>query len=518
MKRSFILNKPDAGSRILVVAPPRGGFTLLLSMLNILARCRPRRADGVRDAVNRATPLAGRFVERAMSRVIVEHMDEDLVFYSGEFRLLAGGPKWIDPEDCETACVRKYFGAKDLGDFTFIQYHPRFILDFDDVIHSHVYPRAWLDHPGYQDCIKFTAIRHPIDILHSSVYSINALTSEYIQRHVDDDPSDIRQELAIYKLSDPNFVEGLVTYLLKYLKEFVEVKDRFDHLVKWEDIIGEPVKTIRAVAVAAGVEVSDDFAGQMWQKLDHRNLMRWHKHNYRIGVLDDWKRSMTNTHLEIFRKHGFDDILAALGYPKIELFNPRKYTPVQKKIEECVERGEAYTPKVDDNVFWFAFNKSNFVSDKFNFKTYDRLGDARIERSCFKDEPFVEAFRERMGSAVRTANEFLAAVREAASAAAPGEAMDTVETQYRDVFAAQLPAEELSTFTDEMASIHRAQPPDRIPMHMAEYKSNNIVSVNDDYYGVPKSLGPIDLQQSVDDRPEILRGQSIEDVRAMIDS
>ena len=487
-------------------------------MLNILSRCRPDRPDRVGDAVNRAVPAAGQFVERAMSRFIREHVDENLVFYSGEFRLLTGGPKWIDPDDPEVTCVRKYFGAKDLDDFTFIQYHPRFVLDFDDVVHSHVNPRAWLDHPGYRDYLKFTAIRHPIDILHSSVYSINALTSEYIQRHVDDDPSGIREELAVYKLSDPNFVEGLVTYLLKYLREFVEVKDRFDHLMKWEDIIGDPIKTIRGVGSAADIEISDDFAAQIWQKLDHRNLMRWHKHNYRIGVLDDWKRTMTNTHLEIFKKHGFDDILGALDYPKIEMFDPSDYTPVQQKIEECVARGEAYTPKVDDNIFWFAFNKSNFVSDKFKFKTYPRLGDVRIERSCFKDEAFVERFRETMGGAVRTANEFLSAVREAASAQAPDEALDGVESEYHDVFAAELSEAGMSTFVDEMDAIRHGHPLDKVPMHMAEYKSNNIVSVNDHYYGVPQSLGSIDLQHGIDDHPGILSGQSIEDVRAMIDS
>ena len=37
--------------------------------------------------------------------------------------------------------------------------------------------------------------------------------------------------------------------------------------------------------------------------MDHVNLLRFHKHNYRKGkgIVGDWKNSLVNEHLDIFR-------------------------------------------------------------------------------------------------------------------------------------------------------------------------------------------------------------------------
>jgi hypothetical protein len=398
--------------KFLVVAPPRGGFTLLISVINILYHLKNIQKDNVQNTVNHFVPLAGEFVSKTMDNIFKKYIGLEDLFYSGEFRkVLVGGPKWLDENDTNTMCVRKYLGVRKLGDFTFIQYHPRFLLDYDEVVHSHNHPKLWIELPDFKDYLKFASIRNPIDIIHSSVYSINALASEYIQRYVKENESDIRLKLALNKFTNPDFMEGLVIYLINYLKEFIPLRNRFLYVMKWEDLILQSTKTILEIADAAGLNITAKVAKEIWGNLQYRNLTRWHRHSFRKGVIGDWKLSITNSHLELFKSYGFNEFLKELSYEEIKYFNESDYTPTQKIIEEYLKKGKIYKPHEDEDLYTFAFNKTNLTSEKFFFKSYPRLGDVHIERSTFKDEAILEGFRQAMGNAVEFANRFLVEIR-----------------------------------------------------------------------------------------------------------
>ena len=66
--------------------------------------------------------------------------------------------------------------------------------------------------------------------------------------------------------------------------------------------------------------------------LDHVNLLRYHKHNYRRGkgIVGDWKNSLVNEHLDVFREYGFESYCQALGYPRLPTLRPRDYSPYQR--------------------------------------------------------------------------------------------------------------------------------------------------------------------------------------------
>lgn len=515
------MGSDNAYPKYLVVAPPRGGFTLLISVINELYHNENINKDAVQIYINKFVPLASEIVSKAINKYFSEHIKLDDLFYSGEFRnILVGGPKWLDKDESNTICVRKYLGVKGLGDFTFIQYHPKYLLDYDEVVHSHNHPGIWIDNHEFRDYRKFTSIRNPIDIIHSSVYSINALASEYIQRCVDQDESTIRYKLALNKFTNPAFMEGLVIYLVNYLKDFMPVRDKFRYVMKWEDLILRPVETILKIAHAGEFNISKATAKNIWERIQFRNLTRWHRHSFRKGVIGDWKNSITNIHLELFKSHGFDELLETLGYDRIKYFKESAYSPVQKDIEACLKKGKVYKSHEDEDLYTFAFNKTNLTSSKFTFKSYPRVGDIYIERSTFKDEHIIEGFRNELGNTIANANHFLTEIREIKLLRIKDEtiALNEIQTKYRKIFG--------ESMVNDIPEYERAFSPrglddkqGRVPRLMESYKSYNIVKLGNDFYAVPQKLGPLDLQKiDMSLYKTIIQGNSIHHMKTVIDS
>jgi hypothetical protein len=375
--------------RPLVVGAPRSGFALLCSVV-IHFLPMTRRDLGLRQEIlNILLRGVGDHVADSIVRRFARHGVTNDLLYNPNFRYVVGGPKWIPRDRQNTACFRKYIGVKGKGDFTLVTSHPREVLNLDEIVHSHADPGLWLEHPGYADYTKFASVRNPVDILNSSVFSLNALASEYIQKFIppEQDNDTIRQDLALYKFTDLNFFEGLVKFLAGYFDEFMAVHDRYI-LMRWEDLIRQPVPTILRLAGESGVPVTEGYAASLWRKLDHVNLTQAHKHNYRVGhgVVGGWKNWITNHHLRMIKDYGFDKHMTTLGYGEIEFFDETAYTPFQRKVSDCIDAGKVHTEFFDPDLFTFAFNKSNLVSDKFPFKRYEWRQHTQIERSIFENE------------------------------------------------------------------------------------------------------------------------------------
>lgn len=374
----------------LVVGAPRSGFALLASVVIHFAPLRPSKLDRRQKLLNTLLrELGDTTAERIVDTFAGVGITNDLL-YNPNFRYLVGGPKWLTDHRPDYAAFRKYIGVRGKGDFTLVTSHPRQILDMDEIVHSHTAPAMWPDHPGYQDYTRYASIRHPAGILNSSVFSLNALASEYIQKFVapEDDNDLIRQNLALYKFTDLDFFEGLVRFLKGYLDEFSAVADRYI-VMRWEDLIQRPVPTIERLAFESGIPLPEGFAAGIWKKLDHVNLTQSHKHNFRAGkgIVGDWKHWITNEHLEMIRAHGIEPHMEALGYGKIEYLDPGHYTEFQRRVSEHLHRRTVFRDFADADLFTYAFNKSNLVSDKFPFKRHDWREWTQIERSIFTDEP-----------------------------------------------------------------------------------------------------------------------------------
>ncbi len=338
----------------------------------------------------------------------------DLVF-NGEFHLLTGGPKWLANDNTKLACFRKYFGVRGMGDFLLVTSHPREVLEYDQVIHSHTNPGLWLKEDYYASFRKFTSIRNPIGIINSASFSLNAMASEYIQKFLPSESEDhIRQRHGLYKLTDMEFFCGLVRFLKNYLEEYLQCQGHY-FVMRWEDLISDPVKTICRIAGALELDCSELDAMAIWQPMDHVNLLRYHKHNYRKGkgIIGDWKNSLVNEHLDIFREHGFDRYMEALGYPPIPHFDCHTYSPYQKLIVQYLQRGEVYRDVGDQDLFGFAFNKTNIDASKFGFKSYPARKWTKVERTTLSRDDIVEAVSDTAEECCERINNILYQVLDA---------------------------------------------------------------------------------------------------------
>ena len=394
----------------LVVGAPRTGFALLASVLIHFVPLAPGKLDVRQRVLNALMRHLGDHVSSEIVKAFARRGIIDDLLYNANFRYVVGGPKWLKEGDAETACFRKYIGVRGMGDFTLITSHPRQLLDMDEIVHSHSHPGLWLTHSAYRDYVKYASVRNPIGILNSAVFSLNALSSEYIQKFVPParDNHQLREHLALYKLTDLDFFEGLVRFLAPYLREFLEHRRGYT-VMRWEDLVTEPVPTIRRLGEAAGIEVSAAYARGIWAKLDHVNLTQAHKHNYRLGagIVGGWKRWIVNEHLDIARRHGLEDIAIELGYERFGRLDESRYTPFQRQVAGFIRRGEVHRDFFDPDLFTFAFNKSNLVSDKFPFRRHGWRRHTQIERSIFTDQALERAIWDVAETATGELNEFI---------------------------------------------------------------------------------------------------------------
>lgn len=491
----------------LVVGAPRTGFSLLINVLSELYPLTPGKADGKRRLLRAFVDKAGGVISATVEETLAGHgIREDLI-YNDNFRQLLGGPKWLCEHDRSRACFRKYIGVRGKGDFTLITSHPREILDCDAIVHSHSHPSVWAAESAYEDYLKFASIRDPVDTVNSACFSINALTSEYIQRFLrpKDDNDGLRQHLALYKLTDLDFFEGLVRPLTAYLEEFLACREAY-HEMQWEDLIARPVETIGGVAVVAGVPIDEAYAREIWSSIGHRNLTGAHKHNYRRGHgrIGGWKSTLTNEHLAVFRECGMEPLSGALGYGKICDLDPGEYTPFQRKVSGYIRRGESFQSYDDPDLFEFAFNKSNLDASKFpRFKSYDWREHTRVERSSFEDEVILEdawAAAEAAAGVINQALEALIAL-EPESRTGSDEDLRRFASAYTEELAGTEGADQLGQALVEAWS----QPASDPPRLVRSVGRTNVVSYAGRLYGVPKSLGPVDLgQEDVDGRPGVV--------------
>lgn len=506
----------------LVVGSPRSGFALLCSVIAHLSPMAPRQLGLRQQCLRIVANGYSHYIAKAIDVAFADAgIDNDLIF-NQNFRNLTGGPNWLRENEKDVACVRKYIGVRGLGDFTLVVAHPHEILEIEDIVHSHSHPRRWIEEPYYDAFTMFASVRNPVGIINSSLFSINALTSEYIQRFLppDEDNDQMRQSLALFKFTNLDFFEGIVRFYKRYFDEFMAVRSHYN-VMRWEDLIQEPAQTIRWLAETVDLPVDLAHATQIWQRIDHVNLTGAHKHNFRKGggKVGDWTRWMTNHHLEIIRDHGLEDHAVALGYEPLPTLSEGNYTDFQKHVADLVRRGDIFDDYADRNLFEFAFNKSNLDSENFSFRRYDWKSHTRVERSSFGNEDILHRVWRSANVAAGELNAVFRVVLDGAygSQGVAARSLDSVRQaaeplsrlmpkahQAVDASLAQLL--ELTSDRDggEWEPHSQICEP-REPRLIRGLHGFNIVSYAGNFYGVPQSAGPIDLRsQSVVDVPHVV--------------
>lgn len=517
----------------IVVGHPRTGFTLLISVLaELMPYSNREEVSPVVRAVRALCDTAGMQIAARIEGVFQRHGLLNDLIYNYNFKQLAGGPKWLKAGDNGLACFRKYIGIRGQGDFTVITSHPRQVLRYYDILHSHADPARWAEDPEYRNGQHFASIRHPAGTLASACFSLNALASEYIQRFVppDADNDMIRQRLALYKLSDLNFFEALIGPFKAYLEEFCGCIDRYT-VMRWEDLIQAPIQTIQTLGNAIGILIQDSEAAEIWRRLDHVNLTGAHKHNYRYGhgVVGGWRRWLTNTHLDVMRDYGLEQYAERFGYGAFSSLNEQAYTPFQKTLDAYIKRGEAFRDYGDEDLFGFAFNKSNLDLTRFAFKRYEWRTHTQIERSSCTNERLVMDVWDAAEEACGLVNEALHCVwcEEERFALDGASGVDDVIAILRPLFITSEAREScrkalIDAIQPSKQGMSRAEPGGSEscvapPILLQSVGTTNIVVFGGLYYALPQCLGPIDLQKEcVRDWPGVEIADSLSGILARV--
>ena len=165
---SNLINMRTDLQNLMVIAPPRSGFTLLLSILNLIKRDYISSHSLPRLYSDNIVSCYSLVFDKILRSQLSKHRGNQHLYYNREFTKLTGGPKWLQKKDDnrEDLCVRKYVGIQGLGDFTFILYLPTWLQELDEIAHSHSHPAKWSSHPDYISFNKFSSVRNPVDIVH----------------------------------------------------------------------------------------------------------------------------------------------------------------------------------------------------------------------------------------------------------------------------------------------------------------------------------------------------------------
>lgn len=373
----------------LVVGLPRSGFALTSSILIHIFNQVDNKYSQKHQAIRFFCSSFGSLISKKIIRYFEGlNLGNDLI-YNQNFQFLLGGPIWNNDHLGKRAYFRKYIGIRGQGDFTLITSHPLDLLDQYEIVHSHGPFSDWISDDYFRNYNRFASIRNPFGIINSACHSINALASEYIQKFISQqDPEKLRIDLAYYKLSDVKFFEALAEPLKKGLLDQIKTQDSYSQ-VKWESLISTPELEINRIINCLGLNLDENFANQIWQKIGFKNLTGFHRHNYREGkaYIGDELESLCGEHVEILVGMGFAEICDQIGY-KLPKLNPRHYNDFQKNVSKSIQTGKPLDPCKDRDLFNFAFNKSNINFEGFGFRQYEWKKHTRIERSNIANKQF----------------------------------------------------------------------------------------------------------------------------------
>ncbi|RDL44223.1 hypothetical protein DN730_11385 [Marinomonas piezotolerans] len=379
-----MLNQP-----IVLSGQPRSGYALTNNIIHKIKLCARRLNDDSQrqkaQAITRDPSL--HLVDVYHSALQSSGYDLNHVIINGEFHSLFGGPKWFDEDG--HYYVRKYIGVVGKGDLLINHRIPSLIAHYYDTLHSHEYPQVMLSLAP--DARHVASIRNPLDMMNSANHSINALSSEYIQRNPSlGQETTIREQIALSKFSDLRLCDGLIQHQKRYWLEFLPVQDQFYQVI-WEDLIQFPLETIQKLCEALHISLNQTQIRAIWHSMDHKNTLLYHLHNFREnkGIVGDWQNNLVNEHIDLFKAAGFDEILVALGYPQLTYFRESEYNDRQKAITANLRTGA--TPSIsDDTLATFAFNKSNIDTSQYDFYKGQWQGNTCIERATFTDSALFE--------------------------------------------------------------------------------------------------------------------------------
>lgn len=345
-----------------VLGIPRSGFSLIMNALDhqILWDSDQRSELGEINAI------LGKEVTKNFFNSMIGSSG---VIWSGEFDFLTGGPKILSDKFLK---VRKYLGFIDQGDIVFEISLNSKLLFLNHIFHSHYFNINKKSNDS-----TLISNRNPCGIFESAIHSLNAMTSEYIQKvHPEfsiEKIEEIRNDMALYKFSRSDVVSALMNFQVNetcQMNMYISMT-RNNEVIEWEDLISsesDEFLKIYEFLRTNHIEVQDfSIAKKAFYKNINKNLLEFHKHNFRAGhaLRDGWifglPYSISKKLTDMIKKD--DKGVSIKNYQKhFENLNVNKYILHRhgKMVEKTLKSKKVYDSELmNSNIKEFSMNKSN---------------------------------------------------------------------------------------------------------------------------------------------------------------
>lgn len=148
---------------------------------------------------------------------------------------------------------------------------------------------------GFSTCV---VIRNPLDVIVSNAakFPINSK----------------REKRPSLLINDLEWFESMIVNIGKCYKNFIDNKDKV-FFVKYDDLMENPIRTIKNLAVSLDIEVTEAQCRDIWSEFGNRNLNDKHFHCWRPGS-GKWKEFIGAKQIEMFRASKLADYSEQLGY------------------------------------------------------------------------------------------------------------------------------------------------------------------------------------------------------------
>ena len=230
----------------------------------------------------------------------------------------------------------------------------------------------------------------------------------------------------------------------------------------------------------------------------------------------------------MIKGYGFEPYMMELGYGSITYLNQKKYTPFQKKVVEHLKNKKVYPKYADTDLFNFAFNKSNIISDQFKFKRFDWKKWTQLERSSFKHDTLEQEIWKVTEQATGKLNEFFLSFldRDFTQFGVCFEQLKQLERLYSRNLGLELGPSYPEAFKEAKRQIEKAFSSGSIdagtawgkdPILVKSFSNHNIVFFCGTFYGLPHSLGEVCLEKDeVAGLPGVVVGSSQKEVESLL--
>ena len=385
-------------SPLAVYGIPRSGFSLTISTLFKLGLFDENQLAILNNLDNEL----GSLIYKPITTIIKKVFGEEITL-SGEFNSLTGGPKQLIEDKI---WIRKYIGIGKSGDITLSIKLPKTFCVLCPIYHSHSPDNSI----SYRSHNIFT-YRHPCGIYESSINSFNALASEYLQNLSTslEEEEKLRRQLALHKICSNNIRNSMLNYLEENMLNYSESKKINENRIydiSWEGFLCKNklnIDNLKKILFTFGIEKSYEDINYIIESSKYKNLLAYHKHNYRPGhaLISGWVTELpyqiTKEIKELKSFKNYMNIINRIYKNNLNLSENSLASSKFKNLATLILKNKVnFQTSIDPLLREYALNKTN-VDQKFFKDTHiinKDLGFIYIHRMSKSCEQFIEIFRE----------------------------------------------------------------------------------------------------------------------------